>query len=177
MGLRGTTRTSLLASGDSRNESLLIASIILPQQTQARRQITYLPLMILITKALCPPAGASTIPFLLLAIQRSAQYQISWLLLLRLLILTIHIRRELNLREGGIIGRMGVTAIGGYLMERDFWRGVSGTAMTVRFSLGGVPTTVNRMDVTALHRIMTHSFVSLDMFSIWIIRNNDDCLG
>ena len=67
MELRGTTTTSLLASGNSRNESLLIASIILSQQTQGLRKITYLPLMTLITKALCLPVGASTIPFIILS--------------------------------------------------------------------------------------------------------------
>ena len=51
-------------------------------------------------------------------------------------------------------------------MEIDVYRGLSGTAMTVRFGLGGVPTTVNRMAVTALHHIMTCLFVSLDMFDV-----------
>ena len=51
---------------------LLIASIILSQQTQARRQRTYLPLMKLTSKALFLPFGASNIPVLILTIQRSA---------------------------------------------------------------------------------------------------------
>ena len=70
---------------------LLIASIILSQQTQARRQRTYLPLMTLTSKALCLPFGASNIPVLILTIQRSARYRISQSLLLRLLLLTIWI--------------------------------------------------------------------------------------
>ena len=117
MGLRSTTLKSLLVSGNSRNESLLIASIILSRQKQGRRQITYLPLMTLITKALCLPVVASTIPVLLLAIQRSARYWISRSLLLQLLLLTIRLRRKFNLRQGGIIGRLGFTSIKGYLIE------------------------------------------------------------
>ena len=44
--------------------------------------------------------------------------------------------------------------------------GFSGTGMTVRLGLGGVPNTVNIMAVTALHRIMNHLFLSLDMFDV-----------
>ena len=63
-------------------KSLLTASIILSKQTQGRREITYLPLMKLTTKALCLPIGASTITVLLLAIQISEQYRIPKSLLL-----------------------------------------------------------------------------------------------
>ena len=38
--------------------------------------------------------------------------------------------------------------------------------MAVRFGLGIGPTTVNIISVTDLHLIMTHSFVSVGMFSI-----------
>ena len=38
--------------------------------------------------------------------------------------------------------------------------------MAVQLGLGGGPTTVNIISVTALHRIMTPSFVSLDMFAV-----------
>ena len=40
-------------------------------------------------------------------------------------------------------------------MERDVLIGVSVTEMAVWFGLGGGPTTVNRISVTALHHIMT----------------------
>ena len=73
MGLRVITTASLSESWNSRNKSLLIASIILSQQTQGVSKIIYLPLMTLIMKALCIPVGESTIPVLLLAIQRSAR--------------------------------------------------------------------------------------------------------
>ena len=133
--------------------------------------------MELITKALCPLFGTSTITVLLLAIQRLARYRISRSLLLWLILLAIRIQRKLNWREGGIIGRLRVTDIGGHLLERYVWIGISGTAMTVWFGFGGGTTTVNMMDVTALHRIMTPSFVSLEMFSILLVHNNDDWLG
>ena len=70
MGLRGTNTESLLASGNSRNEYLLIASIILSQQTQGRRKILYLPLIKLIMKALCIPVVESNITVILPAINR-----------------------------------------------------------------------------------------------------------
>ena len=117
-------------------------------------------------KALCLPVGASTISVILLKIQRSAQYRRSQSLLILLLILDIRLRRKLKIREGGRIVRLGVPIIVGYLMEIYVLRGVSGTNMTVQFSFGGGPTDVNRMSVTALHCIMTHLFVPLDMFSV-----------
>ena len=116
MGLRGTTTTILSASGNSRNESLLIDSIILSQQSQLIRKKTYLPLMTFIMKELCITLGDSDIPVLLLAIQRSEWYRISWSLLLLLLILAIRLWRKLIWRERGIIGWLGVTYIGGYPM-------------------------------------------------------------
>ena len=142
MELRGTTTKLLLASGNSWNELLLIASIIILQQTQGRRQRTLIPLIILITKALWLPVRTSTIPFLLLSIQRSARYRISWLLLLWLLLLTIQLRRKFNWRDGSIIGRLGVISIVGYLMEGYIWREVYGADTTVIFGLGGGTTTI-----------------------------------
>ena len=57
--------------------------------------------------------------------------------------------------------------------------------MYVRLGLGGGPTTVNRISVTDLHRIMTPSFISLDIFSFVItylfavlfFHNNDGLIG
>ena len=62
-------------------------------------------------------------------------------------------------------------------MEVDFWRGVSGTAMPVLFGLGGGPTTVSRISVTALYLIMTLLFVSLYMFAVCLFNKNFNCLG
>ena len=120
--------------------------------------------MTLITNELCIPVRASTIPVLLLATHRSAQYQISQSLLLQLLILAIRLQRKLKRREGGIIGHLVVTAIGGYLMETYVLRGVSVTAMAVPFGLVGGPTTVIRMAVTALHHIINPLLLTVDMF-------------
>ena len=133
--------------------------------------------MTLITKALRLLVGVSTIPVILLAIQRSARYRISWSLLLQLLLLTIQFQMNFNWRYGGIIGRIEVTNIGGYLIEINFCRGVSVTAMTVRFGLWGRPNTVNRMTVTALHHITNHSFVSIDMFAVWLVHKHENFLG
>ena len=119
MGLRGSTIISLLASGNCQNDPLWIASVIHSQKTHGRRWIKFLPLMILIIKALCLSVIASTIPVLLLSIQR---YRISSSLLLPLLLLVINIWGELKSREGGIIGQLGVTAVWVYLMERYVWR-------------------------------------------------------
>ena len=102
---------------------------------------------------------------------------ISRSLLIQIFLLEIRLWRNLNFRDGGIIGRVGVTSIGGYLMGIDVWRGIYVTEMAVRFDLGGGPATVNRVYVTDLYRITTHSFFYLDMFYVWIIHNNDDCLG
>ena len=132
--------------------------------------------MKLITKSLCIPVESSTIPFLILIIQRSAQYLISQSLLIRLLILAIWLRRKFNWRDAGIIGRLGFTGIGFYLMERYFWIGFSGTSMTVWFGFVGEPTTVNRMFMTYLHFIITHSFASLDMFFVLLVHKNDNFL-
>ena len=44
--------------------------------------------------------------------------------------------------------------------------------MTLLFCLGGGPTSVNRMAVTALHYMVTHLLVSLDMFYVWLVHNN-----
>ena len=176
MGLRKTTTTILLVSGNSWNKFLLIASILISQQIQGRWKIKYITLITLIMKVLCIPVRDSTIPVLLLVIQRSAQYWISQSLLLWLLLLAIRIQRKFNCTKGGIIGRIVVTSIGGYLMEIEFWILVSGNSMSVWFGLGGGPTTVNIISVTALHRIVTPPLVFLDVFDVWIVHNNDYCL-
>ena len=93
------------------------------------------------------------------------------------MILAIQIQRYLNCREGVIIRWLGVTDIGGYLTERYFWRGFSGTAMSVCFGLGEGPTTVNKISVTVLNYIINPSFVSLDIFSVLHVHINYDFLG
>ena len=111
VGIRGTTTISLLASENSQNKLLLIASLIISQQAKVLSKRTYVTFMTSITKALCIPVRESNIPVLLLTIQISAQYQISLYLLIRLLLLVIHLQRKFNLRDAGIIVWIGVTAI------------------------------------------------------------------
>ena len=81
----------------------MIASVIISQQTQGLWKITYLTLMAFITKELCIHVEDSNIPVLLLAITRSARYWISQYLL------SIQLLKQLNWREGGVIGKTGVT--------------------------------------------------------------------
>ena len=50
-------------------------------------------------------------------------------------------------------------------MERDVSKEPFGFAMSVIGSIR-IPTTVNKLDVTALQCIMTPSFVSLDIFAL-----------
>ena len=177
MGLRGTTTTSLSTPGNYRNDSIWIDSVILSEQTHGCHWRTYLLLIKLIMKALCLPVRASNIPVILHTIKISERYRGSWSLLLLLMLLAIQLRSKLKMREGDLIGWLGVISIGGYLMEIYLWTEFSGTAMAIRFSLGGGPNNVNRMTVNALHCIMKPSLLTIDifalvvvfMFSVWIV--------
>ena len=71
-GVKRNHFNKLISIREFSEKLILIASIILSQQTQARRQRTYLPMMKLTSKALCLPFGASNIPVLILTIQISA---------------------------------------------------------------------------------------------------------
>ena len=62
-------------------------------------------------------------------------------------------------------------------MKRDVSRGFSGTDISVKFGLVENPTTLNRISMTALHHIMNPLFVSLDMFDVLPVHNNDVCIG
>ena len=61
-------------------------------------------------------------------------------------------------------------------MERDVSRDAFGFARDVIGSTRR-STIANKLAVTVLQRIMTPSFVSLDMFAVLIVHNNDDYLG
>ena len=61
-------------------------------------------------------------------------------------------------------------------MEIDASREAFGFARDVIGSTRGC-TIVNKFIVIVLKCIMTHSFVSLDMFVVCIVRYNDDCPG
>ena len=79
--------------------------------------------------------------------------------------------------EGDITGLLEVTVHGIFLMEIDASRGAFGFAADVMVSTRKGCTIVNKFIVIVLKCIMTHSFVSLDMFVVCIVRYNYDCPG
>ena len=60
-------------------------------------------------------------------------------------------------------------------MERDAYREAFGFATNVMVSTIKGCTVVDMFIVIVLECIMTHSFVSLDMFFVCIVHYNDDC--
>ena len=79
--------------------------------------------------------------------------------------------------EGDITGLLEVTVHRSCLTERDAYNEVFGFATDVVVSTIKGCTIFNMLIVTVLQCIMTHSFVSLDMFVVCIIRYNDDIRG
>ena len=78
--------------------------------------------------------------------------------------------------EGDITGLLEVTVQGSFLTEIDAYREAFGFATDVMVSTIKACTTVDMFIVTVLQCIITHSFVSLDMFVVCIVRYNDDCI-
>ena len=110
--------------------------------------------------------------------QRSALFPtwISTVPQLYLLDLSIFPRKKKLNREGDITVLLEVTVRGSCLMEIDasgeafgFARGVIGSTRRC--------TIVDKLVVIVFKCIMTTSFVSLDMFHVWFVHNNDDFLG
>ena len=79
--------------------------------------------------------------------------------------------------EGDITCLLEVTVQVSCLTERDAYNEAFGFATDVVVSTIKRCTIVNMLIVTVLQCIMTHSFVSFDMFVVCIVRYNDDCLG
>ena len=79
--------------------------------------------------------------------------------------------------EEDITGLLEVTVQGSCLTERDAYNESFGFATDVVVSTIKGCTIVNMLIVTFLQCIMTHSFVSLDMFVVCIVRYNDDSRG
>ena len=79
--------------------------------------------------------------------------------------------------EGDITGLLEVTVQGSCLTEIDAYNEAFGFATDVVVSTIKGCTIVNMFIVTVLQCIMAHSFISLDMFVVFIVRYNDDCLG
>ena len=84
-------------------------------------------------------------------------------------------KKNLN-REGDTTFLVKVTVKGSCLMKKYASREAFGFARDVIGSKRGC-TIVNKFLIIFLKCIMTPSFVSLDMFVVWLIHNNDDCLG
>ena len=61
-------------------------------------------------------------------------------------------------------------------MERDASREALGFARDVIGSTR-ISTIVDKLAVIVVQCIMTPSFVSLDMFDVWLVHNNGECLG
>ena len=79
-------------------------------------------------------------------------------------------------REGDITGFLEVTVKGSCLMEKYASREAFGFARDVISSTRGC-TIVDKFIVIVLECIMTHPFISLDMFVVCIVHYNDDCPG
>ena len=79
--------------------------------------------------------------------------------------------------EGDITGLLDVTVQGSCLTERDAYREAFGFATDVMVSTIKGCTIVDMFIVIFLECIMTHSFVSLDMFVVCVVRYNDDSRG
>ena len=79
--------------------------------------------------------------------------------------------------EGDITGLLEVTVQGSCLTEIYAYREAFGFATDVMVSTIKGCTIVDMFIVTFLQCIMTHSFVSLDMFVVCIVRYNDECPG
>ena len=81
--------------------------------------------------------------------------------------------KKLN-RKGNITVLVEVTVQGSCLMEKYASREAFCFATDVMVSLIKGCTIVDMFIVTVLECIMTHSFVSLDMFVVFIVHYNDD---
>ena len=85
-------------------------------------------------------------------------------------------KKKLNW-EGDITGLLDVNVHGIFLMEIDYSREAFDFATDVMVSTIKGCTIFDMFIVTVLQCIMTHSFVSLDIFVVCIVRYNDDFLG
>ena len=79
--------------------------------------------------------------------------------------------------EGDITGLLEVAVQGSCLTEKDAYREAFGFATDVMVSTIKGYTIVDMFIVTVLECIMNHSFVSLEMFVVFIVRYNDNFPG
>ena len=178
MWLRETTMKKWSVSENSRNDLLKIASTINSHLIEGPQQRTYLPLMRLKMEIHFLLAVHFNFLVLFLPLQLSELFP-TWLSTLpQQYLLDLRIlpkKKKLN-REGDTTGLLEVTVHGSCLMEKYASREAFGYAMDLIGSTRGC-TIVKNFIVIVLKCIMTPSFVSLDMFVVWIVHNNDDCLG
>ena len=76
--------------------------------------------------------------------------------------------------EGDITGLLEVTVHGNFLTERDAYREDFGFAMDIMVSTIKGCTIVDMFIVIVLECIITHSFISLDIFFVCIVCYSDD---
>ena len=178
MGSKETTMKNWLVSESSRNDLLYIASTMIFHLMVGPQHRTYPPLMRLIMEIQFLPAVQFIFTVIFLPPQWPALFSI-WLSTVPhqyLLDLSIFPKKKKPNREGYITGLLEVNFQGILLMEiyasrEDFGFARDVIGSTRRCNI------VYKFAVIVLKRIMNPSFVSLDMFHVWLVHNNDDCLG
>ena len=178
MRLRETTMTNWSVSENSRNDLLKTASTINYHLIEGPQQRTYLPLMISMMEIQFLLAMHFNFLVVFIPPQLSALFT-TWLSIVpQLYLLDLRIfpeKKKLN-REGDTTGLVGVTVQGSCLMEKYAFREAFGFARDVIGSTRGF-NIVKKLIVIFLKCIMTTLFVSLDMFVVWLVHNNDDRPG
>ena len=172
MGLRETTMKNWSVSENYRKDLLKIDSTITSHLIVGPQQRTYLSLMRSMMKIKFLLAVHFNFLLLFLPPLLSALFW-TWLKAVP----HIFPKKKKPSWEGDITGLLEVNVQGSCLTERDAYREAFGFATDAMVSTIKGCTIVNMFIVTVLQCIMTHSFVSLDMFVICIIRYNDNCPG
>ena len=178
MGLIDTTVTDWLVSENYRNDLLKIASKIHFHLIEGPQQRAYPPLMRSMMEIQFLLAVQFIFPVVFLPTHCPSLFteQISTVPHQYLLDLIIFPKNKKLNREGYLTELLEVTVQGSCLREIDasieafsFTRDVIGSTRRC--------TIVNKFIVIVLKRIMNPSFLSLDMFSVWLVHKNNDCLG
>ena len=172
MGLRDTTMTNWLVSENSWKDLFKIASTITSHLIVGPQQITYLSLMRSMMKIQFIFAVQFNFLLLFLPPQLSALF-LTWLKPVP----HIFPKKKKPSWEEDITVLLEVTVQGSCLTERDAYNEDFGFATDVMVSTIKGCTIVNMLIVTVLQCIMTHSFVSLDMFVVCVVHYKDDSRG
>ena len=172
MGLRESTITNQSVSENYRKDLLKIASTITSHLIVGPQQRTYLSLMKSMMNLQCLLAVHLNFLLLFLPPLLSALFR-TWLKAVR----HIFPKKKKPSWDEDIPGLLEVTFQGSCLTERYAYNEAFGFATDVVVSTIKGCTIVNMLIVTVLQCIMTHSFVSLDMFVVCIVCYNDDSQG